>query len=75
MAEFTILGLQDYPFKTVRLACWRCEWQGRYGKSKLVAEHGPNADMLDLRQLLAKCEAWPRPGASCGAYYPDLIKG
>lgn len=67
--------LQDYPFSTVRLACSRCERQERHGKKRLLAVHGPDATMLELRQLIAKCGQRLRPGVPCGAYYPDLIVG
>jgi hypothetical protein len=73
MAAPTTERLQDYPFATVRLACSRCERQERYGKTKLIAAHGPDATMLDLQQLIAKCDRPQRPGLACGAYYPDLV--
>jgi len=67
--------LQDYPFATVRLVCTRCERQERYGKKQLIATHGSDATMLDLRQLIAKCDRRRKPGSSCEAYYPDLERG
>ena len=73
MAAHTTDRLRDYPFATVRLACSRCERQERYGKTKLIAAHGADATMLDLRQLIAKCDRPQKPGLACGAYYPDLV--
>jgi len=67
--------LQDYPFATVRVACGRCERQGRSGRSKLIAAYGPDAAMHDLRQLIVGCDERHKPGNSCAAYYPDLMTG
>ena len=75
MGEIPADRLQDYPFATVRVACNRCERQQRHGKNRLLAVHGPDASMLDLRCLIAKCRQRLRPGVPCGAYYPDLIGG
>jgi hypothetical protein len=72
MAEHTISRLQDYPFKTVRLACSRCEWQKRFSKDKLVAEHGAEFLLLDLRPLIAQCDRRQGSRTPCGAFYPDL---
>jgi hypothetical protein len=75
MGEYPSDLLQDYPFATVRLVCNRCEWQERYGKKQLIAVHGANATMLDLRSRIAKCDRLGKSGYSCEAYYPDLLRG
>jgi hypothetical protein len=67
--------LQDYPFKTVRLICSKCELQARFNRDKLIAEHGADAAMLDLRSRLATCVFRHAAGTSCGAFFPDLIVG
>jgi hypothetical protein len=72
MAEHAISRLQHYPFKTVRLACSKCEWQERFSRDKLVAEHGAEFLLLDLRPLIARCERRRSGGISCGAFYLDL---
>ena len=75
MRDDTTDRLRDYPFATVRLVCTRCERQERYGKKQLIATHGSDAAMLDLRQRIAKCDRLRKPGSSCEAYYPDLERG
>jgi hypothetical protein len=73
MSESTLAQLKDYPFATVRFACIRCDRQGMHLKNKLITEHGPEADLLELRRLVAGCGIGH--GRPCGAYYPDLAKG
>jgi hypothetical protein len=73
MSEFTHVLLKDYPFATVRFACIRCDRQGMAQKSTLIAKHGPETIMLELRALIAGCEIGR--GKPCGAYYPDFVSG
>ena len=70
--EHLPVRLQDYPFATVRLACYRCERQERYRKGQLLEEHGPATTMVDLRPLIAICDHRLRSGETCGFFYPDL---
>ena len=74
MNEYFLVRLQDYPFTTVRLACYRCERQERYDKDRLIEEHGPDATMLDLRPLIGNCDHRLRSGQTCGIFYPDLTR-
>ena len=73
--EHGISRLLDYPYKTVRLACWKCDRQERFSKDKLIAAHGAELTMLDLRPLIASCERRHARATSCGAFYPDLMNG
>jgi hypothetical protein len=73
MTEFTHVRLKDYPFATVRFACIRCDRQGMHQRSELIARHGPEIPMLELRELITGCK--PRRGKPCGAYYPDFVAG
>lgn len=70
------LTLAEYPDATVRVACRRCDWRGRYRQSSLAALCGEKAALPDvLRQLAHDC---PRRGAvgneAYGAYFPDLVE-
>ena len=67
--------LLDYPFTTVRLACDKCDRQERFSKDKLVAAHGADIVMLELRPLILQCDRRHGPGRSCGVFFPDLIQG
>jgi hypothetical protein len=67
--------LADYPGDVIVLACEKCERRGRYSKARLVAEHGPNIKLPDLRhRLAAGCPRVKNPtgNVGCGAIYPDL---
>jgi hypothetical protein len=72
MTEYTQIQLKDYPFATVRFACIRCDRQGMHQKNALIANHGPEMTMLELRPMIAGCE---RAGKPCGVYYPDFVTG
>jgi hypothetical protein len=71
------VSLADYPGETIELACSKCGRRGRYHKARLVAEHGPEIGLPDLRVLLAtNCSLiGNRVGnETCGAVYPDLVR-
>lgn len=68
--------LAEYPFDMVRLACTKCERRGQYRKATLIERYGSDANMVELRLILAAdC---PKVIANkimdlCGVYYPDRI--
>jgi hypothetical protein len=47
------LTLADYPTAMVRLACDRCDRRGQYRKDRLIAEHGADVVLPDLRHKFA----------------------
>jgi hypothetical protein len=50
------IKLRDHPGDVVRLSCEKCGRRGRYRKSKLIAVHGPDIPLPDLRVEIAKCD-------------------
>jgi hypothetical protein len=64
--------LRDYPHAMVRVACDKCGRDGRHSKAKLMAEHGGEVALPDLRHLIAKCPQHESMGASCGVHFPDF---
>lgn len=69
------VALKDFPGDVVELACERCGRRGRYGKARLVAEHGPDVGLPDLRaRLAAGCRLVGRHfgNETCGAVFPAL---
>jgi hypothetical protein len=68
--------LIDYPAETVALACSKCERRGRYRKASLVAIHGAEIGLPDLRMRLAgDCPRARHAVGSdlCGVRYTNLI--
>ena len=68
--------LADYPGDMIVLACVKCERRGVYRKDRLVAEHGPNMKLPDLRHVLASdCPRVRNPigNVGCGAVCPELV--
>ena len=70
------MQLRDYPFERVRLACEKCERNGSYRKSALIARYGATIELPGmLGKLAADC---PRQELNsvgmdpCGVIYPDL---
>jgi hypothetical protein len=55
------MTLGQYPKSIVRLVCSRCDRKGQYRKETLIALHGSDVTMPDLRHLIAKC---PRVGSA-----------
>jgi hypothetical protein len=45
--------LAEHPTDMVRLACAKCERRGQYRKATLIERYGPDANMVDLRLVLA----------------------
>jgi hypothetical protein len=68
------LTLAEYPADLVRLACTRCARRGRYRKDTLIARHGGETALPDLRQVIAQCSAAKTLGTACGVYFVDLAQ-
>ncbi len=67
--------LADYPFWTIRLTCRKCPRGGNYRKTTLVELYGPDANLIDLRLVLAAdCPrvVIDKNTDHCGIFYPDL---
>jgi hypothetical protein len=68
------LALSEYPVPMMRLACRRCERHGRYRVARLVAEHGADVALPDLRHTLAVgCPYAGNERSPCGIYFADLV--
>jgi hypothetical protein len=66
------LKLRDHPGDVVRLSCAKCGRQGQYRKGKLIAIHGPDIPLPDLRIEIAKCERRGQMHDACGVHYEGL---
>jgi hypothetical protein len=68
------LTLGTYPHQMVRLACAKCDRRAQFKRERLIAEHGADIQLPDLRHVLARCERRTKLGDACGGYYPDLFR-
>jgi hypothetical protein len=69
------LALSEYPAPMMRLACRRCERRGRYRVARLVAEHGADVALPDLRHVLAVgCPLVGHRSTPCAIYFVDLAR-
>jgi hypothetical protein len=67
------LTLGEYPAAMVRLACGKCDRRGQYHKNRLIAEHGADVALPDLRHKLASgCPLVGHRATPCAIYYVDL---
>jgi hypothetical protein len=67
--------LANYPGDVVELACSKCDRNGRYRKASLVAIHGAEIGLPDLRaRIAADCPKMRNPLGNdlCGVHYPEL---
>jgi hypothetical protein len=67
---------KDYPFKSVRISCAKCDRQGRYSRAAFVEMAGPETELPDaLAQISADCPQRQSTLAydQCMALYADLI--
>ena len=67
--------LAEHPTDMVRLACAKCERRGQYRKATLIERYGPDANMVDLRLVLASGCAKIAAGKDvdvCGVYYRPM---
>ena len=68
----------DLAGKLVMLdvACSKCDRRGRLSVAKLIAEHGAEMRLPDLREILAGDCPWLRAASfndRCAVYYPQLL--
>ncbi|MFZ3238235.1 MAG: hypothetical protein WA417_16075 [Stellaceae bacterium] len=62
-------------YRQIDVACTKCERRGRVSVARLLAEHGPDISMPDLRKhLAAGCPRLQSVSISdlCGVMYPTL---
>ena len=61
----------------LHVACSKCDRRGGLSVAKLIAEHGADMRLPDLREILAG-DCFARPGClslnRCGVHYPQLAK-
>jgi len=67
------LTLADYPRATVLIACLKCGREGLLSKARLIAEHGPDVSLPELRHILAACPRRGQMHDPCEAVFPDLV--
>jgi hypothetical protein len=68
--------LTEHPTDIVRLACTKCDRRGQYRKATLIERYGADANLVDLRLILAAdCPRViaEKPVDRCGVIYPDRI--
>lgn len=75
MTIFTAPTLAQWPHELVRVRCDKCQRAGQYRRDRLVALHGGDLTMPDLRRKIADCERSESMADPCGIYYPDLAHG
>jgi hypothetical protein len=68
------ITLRDHPGDTVRLSCEKCGRRGQYPKGKLIAVHGPDIPLPDLRVAIACCERHGQMHDACGVHYLGLTR-
>jgi hypothetical protein len=66
--------LADYPRATVHIKCAKCGREGLLSKPRLIAEHGPDIPLPELRHVLAACPRRGQMHDPCEAVFPDLVK-
>ncbi len=67
---------KDYPFKSVRVSCAKCDRRGRYSHAAFVELVGPETMLPDaLARISADCPQRQTTLAydQCMALYADLI--
>ena len=67
--------LSDYPHEVLAVACSKCSRSGQYRKTSLVAIHGADLGLPDLRErLAADCPKMRNAlgNDQCGVHYPEL---
>jgi hypothetical protein len=72
MAPDSALTLGDYPSDTVRLSCSKCFRIGRLRLAGLIAEHGRDAKLADLKHTLVRCHMRGNERDPCGVFFVDL---
>ena len=67
------LTLPDYPADMVWIECNKCGRSGRLNKARLIAEHGADISLPELRHVLAACARRGQMHDPCEAVFPDLV--
>lgn len=76
MSRYSSPTLLDYPAPMVHLACSRCTRRGQARRARLIAEHGTEITLPDLRHKLATgCPLVGHRSTPCGIYYADFANG
>jgi hypothetical protein len=76
-AGVVVLGQVAARLPVLEVACNRCDRRGRLHTARLLAEHGSDLPMPDLRRIIAAdC---PRMAANkmhdvCGVHFPGLLR-
>ena len=71
--------IADYSGPMLELVCRKCGGVGRFKVARLIAEHGADKKLPDLRHVLARCHRTRdnhRPVSEsdpCGVEYADPI--
>ncbi len=66
--------LAEYPFDWIELACEKCGRHGKLRKARLMEQYGPDIQVAELLEELAKsCERLGSMQDPCGAYYVGLL--
>ena len=68
------LTLGSYPRPVLRIECSKCGRAGRLNRDRLIAEHGPDIALPDLRHVLAHCPRRHDMGDPCAVVFPDLAQ-
>lgn len=69
--------LAQYPLDQVDVACETCGRKGRLSKARLMAKHGGEITLPDLREKIAieaGCMRFGRMHEPCGLHYPGLVR-
>jgi hypothetical protein len=66
------LTLADYPGAMVHIACPKCGRSGRLSKARLIAEHGADIPLPELRHVLAACPRRGQMHDPCEVVFPGL---
>jgi hypothetical protein len=67
------LTLADYPTDMVGIECNKCGRSGRLNRARLIAEHGAEIPIADLRHVLAACPRRGQMHDPCEAVFPDPV--
>jgi hypothetical protein len=74
MRPHSALTLVNYPRATVHIRCLKCGREGLLSKARLIAEHGPDISLPELRLVLGGCQHRDPIRDPCGAVFPDLAE-
>ena len=67
------LTLAHYPADMLWIERNKCGRSGRLNKARLIAEHGADIPLPDLRHALAACSKRGQMHDPCEAVFPDLV--